>query len=262
MSVPGEASGQQQYSSASKRKRQWRITERDIEVLEFLTRYGAATAEHVRREFFGDSLKGAYRRLKALSERGVVSGERVFYKLPGVYRVTEPGARLAEVDLPPPRHDLSRLHHTLEIVELSWALRSGEMPVKVAQDGKMRQEEGLEHWMTERELRRDKLVDRREKETGQMLKKGRMGRTPDGLMILPGGEEIAVELELTPKRAANYHRIFSDYEEELKSGELDGALFYFSSRKARKRVAELAGKHDLKGRVGFTHYSPVLEHRR
>lgn len=249
-------------------QRRWRITERDLDVLEFLTRYGGATAEQVRREFFGGSLKAAYRRLKALSERGVVSGERVFYKLPGVYRVTEPGARLAEVDLPPPNNDLSRLHHTLEMVELSWALRSGEISSRVngpeAPGGERPGErvESVEEWITERELRRDKLIERREKETGRMLKKGRMGRTPDGIMILEGGKELAVELELTPKRAASYHRIFSDYEKELSEGGLDGVRFYFTSRKALQRVSELADKHDLGGAVEFMHYSPVLEYRR
>lgn len=244
-------------------QRRWRITDRDLEVLEFLTRYGAATAEQVRRELFGGSLKGAYRRLKALSERGVVSGERVFYKLPGVYRVTEPGARLAEVDLPPPKHDLSRLHHTLEMVELSWALRSGQLSAGNERDGALRLGEGVEEWITEREIRRDKLVERREKETGQMLKKGRMGRTPDGLMILEGGEELAVELELTPKRAASYHRIFSDYEKELSEGELDGVRFYFTSKKAMNRVQGLAKGHELLyGNLKFAPYEPVFERRR
>lgn len=105
--------------------RRWRITDRDLDVLAHLTRHGASLAEQVRREFFGESIKAAYRRLRALEERGMVKGERIFYRLPAVYKPTEPGARLAGVDLPPPRHDLSRLPHTLELVELSWALRSG-----------------------------------------------------------------------------------------------------------------------------------------
>jgi hypothetical protein len=240
-------------------KRQWRITERDLDVLEFLTRYGAATAEQVRREFFGDSIKAAYRRLKSLEERGMIKGERVFYKMPGVYRVTEPGARLAQVDLPPPRRDLARLHHVLEVVELSWALRSGEL-----HHGEPRLGEGVEDWITEREIRRDKLIERREKESGRMKKGGLMGRTPDGLMILEDGSEIAVELELTPKRGASYRKIFSDYERQLGEGELDGVRFYFASQKALKRASELAGRHDLleDGAAQFLHYSPVLEHRR
>lgn len=227
--------------------RQWRITDRDLEILEFLTRYGAAVAEQVRREFFGDSIKAAYRRLRALEERGVVSGERIFYRMPAVYRVTEPGARLAEVDLPPPKNDLSRLSHTLELVELSHAERSRD---------------GVSDWLTEREIRRDKLIERREKESGRMKPGGKMGRTPDALMILESGEEVAVELELTPKRAASYRRILSDYEQQIGAEELDSVRWYFSSRKAMDRVREISARHDLDGRLDFEVYEPVFERRR
>jgi hypothetical protein len=96
------------------------------------------------------------------------------------------GARLSETDLPPPRHDLSRLPHTLEVGELSWKVRS--------------EEEAVERWRTEREIRRDKLKARREKGSGRTLKKGRMGRIPDGVIVLENGDEVAVELELAPKR--------------------------------------------------------------
>lgn len=88
------------------------------------------------------------------------------------------------------------------------------------------------------------------------------GRTPDGLMILESGEEIAVELELTPKRAANYKRIFSDYERQLGEGEYDAIRFYFASEKAMERVRKLSEKHNLDGLVGFALYEPVYERRR
>lgn len=244
-------------------KRQWRITERDLDALAFLTRYGAATAEQVRREFFGPSLQGAYRRLRALEDRGMVSGERVFYRMPQVYRPTEPGARLAEVDLPPPRNDLSRLHHTLEVLELSWQLRGAESDGSSRGEAEPRLAEGVEYWLTEREIRRDKLVARREKETGRMLGKGKMGRTPDGVLVLESGEEIAVELELSPKRAANYHRIFADYEQYIEEGEFDGICFYFASRKVMRRVQGLAESHELlDGYLEFKIYEPVFESRR
>jgi len=232
---------------ARKKKRRWSITERDLAALAHLARYGAATAEQVRREFFGDSLQSAYRRLRALEDRGVVKGERIFYRMPQIYRVTEAGARLSETDLPPPRYDLSRLPHTLEVAELSWRVRS---------------EEAVEGWRTEREIRRDKLKARREKGSGRMMGKGRMGRIPDGVIVLENGHEIAVELELTPKRAANYRRIFSDYEAHLlEEGEYDEVRFYFASETAMWRVEELADRHELDGYLEFRHYQPALERR-
>ena len=224
-----------------------RLTDRDLDILEFLTRYGAATAEQVRREFFAGSVKAAYRRLRALEERGVVKGERVFYRMPQIYRVTEPGAHLAEVDLPPARLDISRLHHSLEVLELSWLIRCRE---------------GVQVWLTERELRRDKLIERREKDSGRMKAGGKMGRMPDGLLILGDTRELAVELELTPKRATSYRRIFSDYERQIKGGELDGVLFYFSSNKAMERVREFSSRFSLNGYLQFIPYVPVFEKRR
>jgi hypothetical protein len=168
--------------------------------------------------------------------------------MPQIYRVTEPGARLSGTDLPPPRHDLSRLPHTLEVAELAWRVRS---------------DEAVEEWQTEREIRRDKLRARREKSSGRVLKKGRMGRIPDGVIELENGERVAVELELSPKRAATYHRIFSDYEAHLEEGEYDEVRFYFSSAKAMRRVEELSEKHDLlEGYVEFRPYQPAFERRR
>jgi DNA-binding PadR family transcriptional regulator len=234
---------------ARKKKRRWSITERDLAALAHLARYGAATAEQIRREFFGDSLQSAYRRLRALEDRGVVKGERIFYRMPQIYRITEAGARLSETDLAPPRHDLSRLPHTLEVAELSWKVRSEEAAVEM--------------WRTEREIRREKLMARREKVSGRMLKKGKMGRIPDGVIVLQSGHEVAVELELTPKRAANYHRIFTDYEAHLEEGDYDEVRFYFASETAMRRVEELSEKHDLlDGYLEFRHYQPVFEHRK
>jgi hypothetical protein len=220
------------------------ITERDLKILCFLTRYGAATAEQVRREFFCGSVKAAYRRLRALQGRGMVRGERVFYEMPGVYRVTERGARLAGVGLPPPRRDLPRLHHTLEVLELSWRIRSRD---------------GVVEWVAEREIRRDKLAARRERHTGRMTAGTGAGRTPDGIAILKSTEEVAVELELSFKRAAGYRSIFSDYEAQVASGEVDGIWFYVASPKALQRVRELSERHrSLDGRLSFGLYEPVF----
>ena len=100
------------------------LTDRDRDICAFLTCYGAATAEQIRREFF-ESKPAAYRRLGALQRRGFVAGERIFYRRPAIYRGTGRGARLADVDLPAPKPDETKLEHTLEVVELSYAVRNG-----------------------------------------------------------------------------------------------------------------------------------------
>ena len=210
-------------------RRAARLTSRDQEILVFLTRYWAATAEQVRREFFG-SLPAAYRRLGALRGLGLVEGERVYYEGPGVYRVTGAGARLAAVDLPAPRLDLSKLRHTLAVVDLSYAIRCGN--------------DSWAAWFTERELRRDALRERRE-ESGKMTPGGKMGRTPDGLLVLQTGEQVAIELELTPKRIGIYKQILKEYAKQRKQQRVDAVRFYFTSEKAAERLEHLAKQFDM-----------------
>ncbi len=214
-----------------------RLTRRDQEILVFLTRYWAATAEQVRREFFG-SLPAAYRRLGILRGLGLVEGERIYFEGPGVYRVTGAGARLAAVDLPAPRLDLSKLRHTLAVVDLSYAIRHGD-DVWAA-------------WFTERELRRDALRERRG-ETGRMRPGGKMGRTPDGLLVLQTGEQVAIELELTPKRIGIYKDILKEYAKQKKQQRIDLVRFYFNSEKAAERLGDLAKRLGMAGFVEVKH---------
>ena len=227
----------------------WQVTERDRSVLDFLCGYGMATAEQVRREFFGRSPNGAYRRLKALEEMGLVRSERVFYGEPGIYVVTEPGARLAGVDLPPPRRYRERLHHALELVELSWALRQDEY-------------EEIEEWICERQIRHERMVDRREEQGGRLRPGSSVGRIPDGVALLSDGSRMSVELELTPKRKASYRRIFDSYERQIAAGKLDSVRFYFASGQAMKRVEGICSHHGVYPRIDFRYYEPVLRHRR
>ena len=235
-------------SKGSTRPR-WQLTARDLSILSFVLRFGVATAEQVRREFFGSSPNAAYRRLKALSELGLLRSERVFFGEPGIYVVTEPGAKLAGADLPPPRRLRERVHHAIEMIELSHLLRHDEF-------------EEVEEWISEREIRRDRMISRREERNGRMLPGGPMVRIPDGIMILSDGSEVAVELELTPKRKANYRRIFDSYERQFEDGRLDSARFYFTSKQALKRVEAICGHHAVYRRVDFRHYEPQLRHRR
>lgn len=232
-------------------RRGLRLTDRDGEICVFLTCYGAATAEQIRREFFV-SKPAAYRRLGALQRRGFVVGERIFYRRPAIYRVTGRGARHADVDLPEPRPDETKLEHTLEVVELSHAIRNG-----LRTDGSGTVDWGAgpwSAWVTERELRRDKLKERREKGTGRVEPGGRMGRTPDGILVLNDGRQVAVELELSPKRKDRYDRIFADYRRQKRAGEIDLVRWYFASSQVMRRVAGIAERGKASGFCEFRLY--------
>ena len=86
---------------------------------------------------------------------------------------------------------------------------------------------------------------------------------PDGLLLLESGERVAIELELTPKRATLYKDILADYERQIRDEHVDGLRFYSASRKNMARVRELSKKHRLlNSRAEFMLYEPVLERRR
>src|SRR5207244_6570273 len=60
-------------------------------------------------------------------------------------------------------------------------------------------------YTTEREIRAQRWRERQAGNTPQL------GRVPDGILTLPDGKRVAVELDLTPKRARDLEAIFEVY---------------------------------------------------
>lgn len=240
-------------------KRAVRLVGRDQELCSFLVRYKLATEKQIERELFRPGTT-ARRRLGKLKSAGLVKSDRIYYGMHNPYLVTARGARLADNDLPAPKLDLTKLRHTLELVDLSWALRNG-----ISVDGG-----GLDlslwpslGFVTERELRRDKLRARRSKGSGRMGR-GRTGHVPDGILLLNGGERIAVELELSDKRKDRYEDIFDGYRAQMASGEIDGVRWYFDSPAVMRTAAEAAARRGVRGFCEFRRYllPQVLERLR
>lgn len=233
-----------------------KLTERDLEILRFIVRFGTVTMEQIKAYAFwyGGGMGGVepasdsavYRRLRRLKSLELVKHERVLWNKPGIYRITEPGARYADVELPPARVDLSRLYHHLEVVDLSLEVL-----------GKM---ESGHHWATEREVRQE-LLNRGRGSSGKMGSGSKTGRIPDGLLISPNGERVAIELELTQKRTDDYRKILKGYADRHRerieqpeddepgahlsdyvssSGGIDGVVWYVESDKALERVKKVA----------------------
>lgn len=230
-------------------KRAVRLVDRDRELCSFLVRYKAATEGQIERELFRPGTT-ARRRLGKLKSVGFVKSERVLYREHSPYLVTARGARLADVDLPAPKLDPTKLRHTLELVDLSWAMRHG-----ISADGG-----GVDlslwpslAWITERELRRDKLRARREQGSGRMGR-GRTGRVPDGILVLSGGEQIAVELELSDKRKDRYEDIFDGYRAQRESGEIDGVLWCVASPAVMRKAEAAAARRGVRGFCQFRRY--------
>jgi hypothetical protein len=138
---------------AGRRPRGPQLTERDYEILRWMTRHGVVTAELVGRRFFWRTERNdygkwaAYRRLRALRELGLVLCDKPFANQPAALRVTREGARIADVGLRPAPLVLSELRHSLAVVTLAERLLFDNPAAELT---------------TERELRAQRYRERRE----------------------------------------------------------------------------------------------------
>lgn len=226
------------------------IVNRDVHLIFFVGIHGRVTAKHICEVWFKNE-NATYRRLKKLVDAGYLRHDRVFYDREGVYRATRKGVRLVGLELPPAGLDVADLEHDLAVVELAVAVVRATLAST-----------GTAIWVTEREIRHADMRRRREKDTGRMLPGRQMGKIPDGLLVGPGGERVAIELELAPKRQKTYRQILlayaykhrgdlpealrctvsrsehlSDYVES--GGTVDGVAYFFASSVVRERVGGL-----------------------
>lgn len=183
------------------------LTERDWEILQWMTRHGVVTAELVGRRFFWRPHEedygkwAAYRRLRALRELGLILSNKPFADRPAVLRVTREGARIADVGLRPAPLVLSELRHSLAVVWLTEYL--------------LAENDGAE-LTTERELRAQRY-----RELYHGARKKEQGRTPDALLRIPtrgagaqGVMTVAVELDLSRKDRRAMEHIVRQYDYE------------------------------------------------
>lgn len=177
------------------------LTPRDVAIVRWIARHGVVTPQQVAARFFerDDHHLGtwaAYRRLRALEAMRLIRRDRTFWKESQVLRVTEPGARLADVGLGPANLVLAEVHHTLALVDLLEELERANPGSRL---------------VTERELRARRY---RERYAGTQSAQGRM---PDGAITLQDGRRIAIELDLTPKRARDVEAIVNAYAYEARN---------------------------------------------
>ena len=168
------------------------LTARDIDILRWMTRHGVVTQELVGRRFFWRPEQGtygqwaAYRRLRAMRELGLIVANTPYAHHPDVLRVTQEGARLADVGIGPASLVLSELAHTLAVVALAEYLVAAHPGSEL---------------ITERELWAERYRKRYLEGNASSL-----GRIPDGVLRIPttgsgalGVMTVAVELDLSRK---------------------------------------------------------------
>ena len=223
----------------TRRARGPQLTERDVEILRWITRHGVVTAELVGRRFFWRDEQetygrwAAYRRLAALRELGLVLSDTPFAREPAVLRVTREGARIADVGLYPAPLVLSQLRHSLAVVALAEFLLAQHVGGEL---------------ITERELRAQRYRDRRNgKDTSR-------GRTPDALLRIPTGKDgtekgsavvtVAVELDLARKDRRALERMVRQYDHER----VDAVWWYVAPHRV-ERTRALVTELDAQDRI-------------
>ena len=197
------------------------LTPRDRAVLLDLLRFGALTAEHVRRWHFPEASSGTTaNRLRALRRAGYVRTVPLGLHAHGAVLATPRGAAAAGTDLLAVRqreHGISVwLRHALAVADLAALLLSRPWTG------------GAAAWQTERELARA----------------GGLAYRPDGLLLLtsPDGavRRMAVEVELTPKQPTRYGPKLRWYASGLATGTLHRVRWYCGDPTTQRVVQRVA----------------------
>lgn len=173
------------------------LTDRDLEILRWIGTHGVVTPDQVAIHFFdrSDGTVGrwaAYRRIRVLEQLELLKRDHTFWRESTVLRVTLEAARLVHLDVAPAKLVLADVRHSLAVVDLLEQLLRHSPP-----DTRL---------VTERQLRA-----RRHTALRNGLEAGVRGRIPDALLIFPGDESVAIELDLTAKRSNVYDDILSTY---------------------------------------------------
>jgi DNA-binding CsgD family transcriptional regulator len=176
--------GNRMSEEPDQNKQSVRLTERDLEVIRWINSHRLATVEQVTRKI-GLSVFTVKKRLSELKSCDYLIYEKLFHEKPGVYRAGAKGVAITGDSLPAARLTLGSYEHDLQLVDLAVSLehKTGA------------------HWQTDRQLRHEK----------GLKGVGTPGHIPDGILIFPDGDRVAVELELSPKGAGRLDKILREY---------------------------------------------------
>ncbi|MEV0876008.1 replication-relaxation family protein [Streptomyces sp. NPDC049950] len=171
----------------------WRLTERDVPVLEWIGRWYGVTAEQVTRQFTGEggvlpSRQVVYRRLRALTEMGLLSAGQLPGRRAQVFWLTKSATELLNIPGSAGTPNIKEYNHDLAVVDLAQYING------------IRPDDEL---VTEREIRaRDTPNQYASAEPTYAVSTGESGRGrryPDLVGRRPDGTVWAHELERTQK---------------------------------------------------------------
>jgi hypothetical protein len=180
-----------------------RITERDLELLGFVAEHRLVLAAHVA-ALLRTSEAAANARLRALASAGFLHSEPGFQGQPRCHLITRKGLAAVGCGFRSPRVDPCCYRHDVGLAWLWLAARAGRF-------GPLREV------ISERRLRSlDADPDRCDEPVGVRLSGfGPAGKPrlhyPDLVLVLEGGQRVAVELELTSKGRGRREKILLGY---------------------------------------------------
>lgn len=204
------------------------LTDRDREILKFINEFGYCEMPQIEKQF-GLKKPRSYKVLKRLIKAGFIVHEYILRNRHGIYHLTQDGADFT--DLPKIRHvSLGGYHHQITIVNVYLKLMQRFLDAT---------------WISERRLRRDKVMD------GCF---GKYGHVADGMLAFSEDKKIAIEVELTMKVEKRLDGIFRQYRRERS---ID-CVWYYCAPKILNKMKKLAewesdvSVHDLNDLLRIT----------
>jgi hypothetical protein len=215
-----------------------RLTDRDQELLAFMAEHRFVLAGHVQ-SLLGISPSAAAARLRALSAAGFIASRRIFHHQPAAHQITRKGLRTIASSLPVPRIDLRCYQHDIDLAWLWLVAHGGAFgPLRSA--------------VSERQMRStDAVVARSGAPLGVRL--GGVGphgverlHYPDLMLLAPGGQRIAVELELSAKGRTRRERILAGYGADAR---IDAVLYLVKDAALARSIQASARRLGISPRV-------------
>ncbi len=161
------------------------LTDRDMEILNFINQFGFCEMPHIEKMFKLKKPRN-YKVMQRLVKAGLVIHEYILRNRHGIYRLTREGAECT--DYPMLKYvSLGSYLHQLTVVDVYLKLME-RFPDAT--------------WISERSLKRDQYVK------GSFV---RYGHVADGLLLLPDDKKIAIEVELTMKGKDRLGKIVHSY---------------------------------------------------
>lgn len=237
-----------------------KVTERDVALLQFLTRYRYATYPQIA-GYLGTSVNALRQRFPRLAKAGLIVGDNAGQAKFLAWRPTETGVLLSGLDLPTPTLSWATAAHTLGLVDIG-----------------IRMEAAGETVVTEREIR---AAETRERPTERMIAarkfygderastdvdaatpmfvvhlgagEGQFTHIPDMVLLREPGpdgapQSVAIELELRRKPPTQWRKILRAYRDSKVFGYV---VYYVHRRDIRDGIQKAAIE------LGMTHMIEV-----